>query len=510
MEWRLSTGTIPAARVVGCGAGGIALFAMATSTRTHPQGAPAAGPTDAPKAKRASTVADRIIKDVIAGGWQIGQILGSEAELLAKYRVSRAVFREAVRLVEHQQVATTRRGPGGGLVVTEPTVDAVIDAVVLYLYRAEARLDEVFEARLVLEDIAAGLAPARLEEQDLARLRAFAEGAQPLPPADPRALHGLVAAMSRNPAVELFVDVLTRVAMLYSSGWEDFGPVAHAETTHAHARIAQAVMSGDASTAQHRMRRHLEAEADYLRGRSSTRQLLPGSAVVLSQSGKGKRAEAVARRITQQLMDDGLQPGQLVGTEPELIAREGVSRAVFREAVRLLEHHQIARMRRGPGGGLFVFVPSAAAVSDVAAIYLARRGMRLSDLAEVRTGVEVAIAGLAAVRVDADGAVAIKDALNREAKTPLGADDRPGIVHGLHAAVAAAAGNRVLELIALVLIRLSLIYQIERLAKGARKQTSAEVLRAHEGIAAAVEAGDRELALHRMRRHLDALGALMR
>ena len=162
---------------------------MATSTRTHVQGAPTAGPTDAPKAKRASKVADQIIKDVIAGGWQVGQILGSEAELLASYQVSRAVFREAVRLVEHQQVARTRRGPGGGLVVTEPTVDAVIDAVVLYLYRAEARLDEVFEARLVLEDIAAGLAPTRLEEHDLATLRAFAADAQPLPPDDPRALH---------------------------------------------------------------------------------------------------------------------------------------------------------------------------------------------------------------------------------------------------------------------------------------------------------------------------------
>ena len=76
-------------------------------------------------------------------------------------------------------MARTRRGPGGGLVVTEPTVDAVIDAVVLYLYRAEARLDELFEARLVLEDIATGLAPARLEEQDLATLRVFAEEAQP-------------------------------------------------------------------------------------------------------------------------------------------------------------------------------------------------------------------------------------------------------------------------------------------------------------------------------------------
>jgi DNA-binding FadR family transcriptional regulator len=68
----------------------------------------------------------------------------------------------------------------------------------------------------------------------------------------------------------------------------------------------------------------------------------------------------------------------------------------------------------------------------------------------------------------------------------------------------------VLELIALVLIRLSRLYEIERLALKARKQVRAEVLRAHGGIAAAVETGDRELARHRMRRHLDALAALMR
>src|SRR3984893_4337059 len=134
---------------------------MATSTKTtQAQGAPPAGPTDAPKAKRASKVADRIIKDVIADDWQVGQIPGEKPDRLARYQVSRAVFREAVRLAEHQQVARTRRGPGGGLVVTEPTVDAVIDAVVLYLYRAEARLDEVFEARLVLGGIATGPAPA--------------------------------------------------------------------------------------------------------------------------------------------------------------------------------------------------------------------------------------------------------------------------------------------------------------------------------------------------------------
>src|ERR1700683_2485466 len=89
-------------------------------------------------AKRAAQVADLIVEDVMALGWPVGQVLGSESDLLERYTVSRAVFREAVRLVEHQQVARTRRGPGGGLVITEPTVGAVSDAVVLYLHRGDA------------------------------------------------------------------------------------------------------------------------------------------------------------------------------------------------------------------------------------------------------------------------------------------------------------------------------------------------------------------------------------
>ena len=232
---------------------------MATTTDTARDGNLPARPGVSPKSKRAAKVAGRIVEDVIAMGWPVGSILGSEADLLDRYQVSRAVFREAVRLVEHQQVARTRRGPGGGLVVTEPSVDAVIDAVVLYLYRVEARLDELFEARIVLEEISSGLAPGRLDEQDLDRLRSFADDAQAQLRPDPRALHALVASLSRNPALELFVDVLNRVAMLYSSGWQDFGPAVRADTAHAHARIAEAIMSGNADTAQHRMRRHLEA-----------------------------------------------------------------------------------------------------------------------------------------------------------------------------------------------------------------------------------------------------------
>ena len=458
------------------------------------------------KEKSAAKLADLIVEEVMELGWPVGDVLGSEADLLDRYQVSRAVFREAVRLLEHQQVARTRRGPGGGLVITEPTVSAVIDAVVLYLHRVDTPLDEVFEARIVLEEIVSEWAPSRLDEGDLAQLRVFIDDNPADPGADPRALHALMASISRNPALELFVDVLNQVAMLYSSDWRSYGSAARTQTVEAHARIAEAVVSGDPGLTRHRMRKHLEAEGEYLRRRRSTRQILPDR-VVLSESDNGKRAETVARNISQLVVEEGMEPGQLVGTEPELIDQQGVSRAVFREAVRLLEHHQIARMRRGPGGGLFVVEPSSSAVTSIAAIYLARRGMRLSELAELRTGVEVAIVDLAASRIDANGKAQLDEALEREATSTE--EERAEVVHDLHAAVAAVSHNRVLELVALVLIRLSRLNQIERLAANAKEQIRAEVLHTHQGIADAVSSGDRELARHRMRRHLNALSKVM-
>ena len=55
--------------------------------------------------------------------------------------------------------------------------------------------------------------------------------------------------------------------------------------------------------------------------------------------------------------------------------RYDVSRAVLREAVRVLEHHQVARMRRGPGGGLFVAEPGVEAVTEAVALQIDRLGI---------------------------------------------------------------------------------------------------------------------------------------
>ncbi|HVX16524.1 MAG TPA: FCD domain-containing protein [Acidimicrobiales bacterium] len=453
-------------------------------------------------AKRSAQVADQIIEDVMALGWPVGTFLGTEAELLERYSVSRAVFREAVRLIEHQQVARTRRGPGGGLRITEPTTDAVVEAVVLYLHRVDARLDEVVEARLVLEELATRLACERADEPERAALRDIARHTQ-TDLSDARGLHLLLARASKNLALELFVGVLDETANLYSTNWKAVGKGVTTDTAHAHARIAEAVLAGEPDLASRRMRKHLEAEAAYLRRRRSTRQQLP-TAAVLSEMTNGKRAEATARRITHELVTAKLQPGELVGAESDLMVRTGVSRAVLREAVRLLEHHGVARMRRGPGGGLFVAEPNPFAVTDVAAIYLARHGMQLDDLSELRTAVEASLAEMAATRAGDGKVEALEEALHRET------GGNPDDVHDVHTVVASMAGNRALELVALVLIRLSRIRQIERVPAARRRQMAAEVHRAHTAIAHAVTRGDAQVARHRMQRHLDALGAVTR
>jgi DNA-binding FadR family transcriptional regulator len=453
--------------------------------------------------KLAAIVASRIVDDVFAREWPVGEVIGSEAELLERYGVSRAVFREAVRLVEHQHVARMRRGPGGGLVVTEPDVEAVIDASVMYLLRVDARLDEVFEARLVLEEIVTELAAKRVDESDLARLRQLLDDEATGQEANHRALHSLLASTTRNPVLELFVDTLNRVSLFYFSDTQSLSSNTLTASAHAHRRIAEAVMAGNDGLARHRMRTHLTAEAEYIRGRRGARQILKPSDALRGPAGS-KRAEAVARDIFGQIVTERLRPGEFLGSEADLMEAHGVSRAIFREAVRILEHHHVAAMRRGPGGGLFVVPPSVAPVADVAAVYLKRHGVNVGHFGEVRVGVELALADL----LIAHGGAAADDRLRDALAAEEGAADEEmvEVVHDLHAAIASLGANRALELVARVLIRLTRLREAERPHR-ARLEIRREVHRAHTGIVDALVAGDRELARHRLQRHLTAVAS---
>lgn len=213
--------------------------------------------------KRAEIIAGQIEEDIISRGWPVGAVLGSEPELAEKYNVSRAVFREAVRLLEHHYIAEMRRGRKGGLFVIAPDPGALADALALYLQYHHVDPADLFEARQAIELTSARLAAERATEEDIARLRELA--AAPIDTSSHELaersaeFHTAVAGLSGNPAIHLFVNVLT---MLTETTLDHTPATPMAgQVHHAHAAIAGAIAAADGALAQHRMLRHFEAMA---------------------------------------------------------------------------------------------------------------------------------------------------------------------------------------------------------------------------------------------------------
>ncbi|BBX01898.1 GntR family transcriptional regulator [Mycolicibacterium moriokaense] len=458
---------------------------------------------DSRQAKLAGRAAEQIVADVIELGWPVGHVLGSEAELLERYGVSRAVLREAVRLIEHQHVARMRRGTGGGLVIDEPNVDAVIGPTVIYLLRAGATLDELFDTRIILEELVAELASQRVDEADIRTVRETLANESSGNFTDARLLHTQLATLTGNPVLQLFVETFSRVIEFHFKDDAVLPPNVSKEVQHAHASIARAILTNNPGMARERMSRHLRAEAEFIARQPATVQHLDPTAALAGTDGD-KRGEALARQIFAWVLETEAKPGTFIGSEAALMAKYRASRAVLREAIRILEYQQIALTRRGPGGGLFVTEPDSAALTDIISIYLRRHGVTAEHIHELRSGLELAVAERAAnaVRDGAVDASIIEKALATESEKGLIA----AYAHreDFHSMLGQLSGNRALELVHRVTMRLgwNFFSQYADADPQAIERAARAVDPAHRGIADALLAGDSELAVVRMRAHV--------
>jgi DNA-binding FadR family transcriptional regulator len=163
--------------------------------------------------KKAEIVADQIEQTIVGQRWEPGDLFGSEVELIARYGVSRAVFREAVRLLEHHGLAEMRRGLHGGLFVRQPDPKPVAKAMAVYLDFEKVEPRQLDDARLAIEVVCVERVAARISEDEAAEVRAFltAEAARIASSGtqNPYDFHVLVARLTANPALHLFVRTLT-------------------------------------------------------------------------------------------------------------------------------------------------------------------------------------------------------------------------------------------------------------------------------------------------------------
>ncbi|BFL66142.1 FadR/GntR family transcriptional regulator [Roseomonas mucosa] len=188
--------------------------------------------------------------------------------------------------------------------------------------------------------------------------------------------------------------------------------------------------------------------------------------------------------------------GEKLATEAALAERFGVSRTVLREAVAALRTEGMLESRQGSG----IYVVRTDQEPVFRLTRAAERERHLRSVYELRFGLEVASAGLAALhRGEAD-----LRALGKALAAMERSETRPAADLRFHATIAAATGNEHYQgLVALLAKELSgLIREANSGATDYRTPEGPVLLAEHQRIHDAIAASDAEAARTAMARHL--------
>ncbi|OOK82509.1 FCD domain protein [Mycobacterium kansasii] len=428
------------------------------------------------------------------------------------------MLREAVRLVEHHQVARMRRGPNGGLIVCAPDAGPATRAVVIYLEYRGTTLDDLLDARLVLEPLAAALAAEQIDEAGIERLRAVLSAEQQRPglPAARDEFHVALAQQSKNPVLQLFIEVsmrLTRRFALSSRTDSATEALEALDRLHDdHSGIAAAVTAGDSARAKALSERHVQAVTAWLqqhrRGDRSGRARPDryGGWTPRRPRQAGRSAGRRDRRRYRRQRLAGRRGFRNRGCAAGTLSREPCGAAGSGTAAGIPHDRPHAP---GPGGGLVVTRPQAQASIDTIALYLQYRKPSREDLGRVGDAIEIAnVAKVVQLRNEPEVA-AMLDTLNPSMDFAAGeaaGEMRKAAAEEFrfHIGLAQLAGNALLDLF------LRIIGELVRRhwsSTGGQPPAAADVVaveHAHLRILQAIRAGDDSLARYRIRRHLDA------
>jgi DNA-binding FadR family transcriptional regulator len=216
------------------------------------------------KAKRAEGLARVLQDDIERSGWRVGEVLGSEKDLVERYDVSRSILREAVRILEHHGAVRTKRGPRGGLIVAAPDGVALVRSARIVLEYERVSADNLLEARELVETVTARLAATRRSDADIVRLEAAlaAETDGGDAAVSFAALHEEIANATQNRVLALFANVVDSLVPAHVSSESrraaNIADISR-EANRAHQRIVEAIVAGDEALAERRMLRHLRA-----------------------------------------------------------------------------------------------------------------------------------------------------------------------------------------------------------------------------------------------------------
>jgi GntR family transcriptional repressor for pyruvate dehydrogenase complex len=197
-----------------------------------------------------------------------GDRLPPEAELARALGVSRPTVREALKVLESQNILRSSTGPTGGTFVEAidgaGVAEYLKDSISLLLDVDELTLEELWEAREVTDVPAAELAAVRRTEQDMfviERTVEIDELKEGVAIVSDISFHRAVAEASKNRMLSLFAGSIHMTLRTLAERYvipEDVLPEVKRVSQQQHRLICEAISDQDGALAADRMRQHLQ------------------------------------------------------------------------------------------------------------------------------------------------------------------------------------------------------------------------------------------------------------
>lgn len=130
------------------------------------------------KKKRFSDqIADLIQRKIVEDNLEVGTNLPSEKAMADEFQVSRSVIREALRILEITGLVSIKKGPAGGIFVSDIYHAPVKRSISNLITSGDVTVDHLFDARLLIEPHIAKEAAVHAGDEELVRFNALFEDA---------------------------------------------------------------------------------------------------------------------------------------------------------------------------------------------------------------------------------------------------------------------------------------------------------------------------------------------
>lgn len=366
-------------------------------------------------------------RQILNGQLAADRQLPTEAELTARLQVSRETLREALRILESQQLIEVRRGRGGGAVVRMPGLAAVGRYVALLLQLRRATLANLEEARSVIEPPAAEQLAVRAGADDVKALVALHD-AERSAQDDPlefvtamSAFDQAVTDRSGNPTLAVLAGVFRDIyaGQVYSVIGSNDAVSAQRLARRvivSHSAFLDAVSRTDGPLAHATWSHYLDTTGRMLVSRDVSRQPIDIVPLWRAQAGQAgadpapRRALTIAAEIRARIAEGRLGDGDRLPPLPDLSDEFGISRPTLREALRILEMEFLLDLRTGDRGGATIRTPSTRIAAQLSGIVLEARKTVVADCFRAMRLIEPPIAGLVASRISGSQVDALRAA----------------------------------------------------------------------------------------------------